>query len=704
LLEKLTDLNSGIISSRVQFGPKEIQIRFDPQVISLRGVVELLAQIGYEPYLALHDIDQKAYRYPERKRWVKIGVAGFCFGNIMMMSFPEYLAGTDAIEPALQTFFSGLSIFLSLPVITYAASEFFISAWNGLKEKYLNIDAPIALALLITFGRSLYEIFTGTGPGYLDTLSGIVFFMLIGRWLQDRTYRTISFDRDYKSFFPIAVEVIRAGNIRAIPVDEVRPDDVFQIHHGELIPMDALLSKGKAEIDYSFVTGESLPVHVEPGEIIYAGGRQTSGRLELVAIKAVSQSYLTHLWNAQGTDQPKIVSHSFIDGLSRYFTYIVLAISVIAAGIWWWQGEPMRMWNAITTTLIVACPCALLLSANFTRGNMMRLLSRHRLYLKNAQVLEEMSRIDTIVFDKTGTLTRKDRMQIRYEGQVLDTMTKRHLSSLLANSHHPLSEAVRNHLQSAEACPVDSFKLTAGHGIEGWVEDRYYKVGSPDFVGLPIHHKESAVAVALDQKPLGVFYVRNAYRMGALALFQALKPNYQLAIVSGDNDGEADTLRQQLGKEGDIRFRQLPGDKKAYIHSLQKDRHRKVMMLGDGLNDAAALQQSDVGIAVSDEDNPFTPAADGILHASVVNRLASLLAYVRGGKKIIILSFGISILYNVIGLYFAVQGMLSPLIAAILMPASSVTIVLLSFGLSGWLGKKYLDQRGNACAKLVAKP
>ena len=190
----------------------------------------------------------------------KIGIAGFCFANIMMMSFPEYVVGNGVVEENIKHVLKYFIVAFSLPVIFFCATEFFITAWKGIKHKFLNIDAPIAIAILLTFGRSLYEIFTNTGAGYLDSMSGIVFFMLLGRLLQDRTYQSISFDRDYKSFFPIAVNVLKDN--KAIPtlIDKIKAGDVIRIYHNELIPVDCILSKGNAEIDYSFVNGESLPV------------------------------------------------------------------------------------------------------------------------------------------------------------------------------------------------------------------------------------------------------------------------------------------------------------------------------------------------------------------------------------------------------------------------------------------------------------
>jgi Cu+-exporting ATPase len=243
-------------------------------------------------------------------------VAGFAFSNIMMMSIPEYLLRGATLEADIDFVLKFIIIVLSVPVFFYSASEFFITAWKGLKNKYLNIDAPIALALIITYGRSLYEVLSGTGSGYFDSMSGIVFFMLLGRWLQDRTYQSVSFDRDFKSFFPIAVNVVKDREIVPTTVNQLKPDDIMQIHTHEIIPADAILSKGKAEIDYSFVNGESMPSVVHPGEIIYAGGKQLGGLIELLVIKEVSQSYLTNLWNKDVFKRKKESASSVIDAIS----------------------------------------------------------------------------------------------------------------------------------------------------------------------------------------------------------------------------------------------------------------------------------------------------------------------------------------------------------------------------------------------------
>ncbi|HEX5111592.1 MAG TPA: heavy metal translocating P-type ATPase metal-binding domain-containing protein, partial [Saprospiraceae bacterium] len=513
LLEHLYKLDHGILSSTVAFENKEVFITFRNSTTNLRKVVEMLARIGYEPHLSPGELSLSRKVEPRRKHWYKIGLAGFCFSNIMMLSLPEYLAGPEGIEPEIIQFINILKIILSIPVITYAASGFFIQAWKGLRERYLNIDAPIALALLITFGRSIYEILSGTGAGYLDSMSGIVFFMLLGRWLQDLTYRSISFDRDFKSFFPIAVQVKRGDTIEHLPIEALKVNDIIQVHHGELVPVDAMLSKGEGQIDYSFVTGESIPVPIEKGAMVYAGGKQTEGRIELLVVKEASQSYLTQLWNREDKLQYKNQHHPFIDALSRSFTYLVFAIGFAAAMYWWFQGKPDLMWNALTTILIVACPCALLLSANFTTGNILRILSLNKFYLKNARVLESLSNINTILFDKTGTLTFKSKMKITYEGAPLQADLKNQLAQLLVHSNHPLSKAIYQYLKTVPTHVAEHFKMIPGKGIEGWIEETHIKIGSPAFVGVKgVKSASTVVCVSVDQHHIGTFTLHPEYR------------------------------------------------------------------------------------------------------------------------------------------------------------------------------------------------
>lgn len=685
LLENLHRLDPGVVSSKVNFTRKEVEIILLTAETSLRKTAEVLTSIGYEPYISLNDLKDK--RPALNKSMVyQLGVAGFCFGNIMLMSFPEYL-GIDASETGLRGIFRWLNFALAIPVLLYSSLPFYESSWKSLKHKFLNIDAPIALAIIITFKRSAYEVISGTGGGYFDSMTGIVFFMLAGRILQDKTYRQLSFDRDYTSYFPIAISVLKDNKEVPVTLPEIKPGDTLLIHNEELIPADGILTKGKAFIDYSFVTGESLPVLKEVGELVYAGGKQTEGNIEILTVKEVAQSYLTKLWNREEFRQEETKSVSFVHMLSRYFTYIVLSIALLTA-IYWKINDPSRIWPAVTAIFIIACPCALLLSNTFTNGNILRILGKNRFYLRNAQTIEDIAYIDHVVFDKTGTLTTTQQQDISFEGRPLNKEQKQIIAALAVHSSHPLSKALALHLSERNDFEVSNFKETTGHGIEGLVNDKYVKIGSYGYVtGGTNTQNGTSVYVSIDDEIPGYFKFSNHYRENVAPLLNRFKKQYTISVLSGDNDAEKENLRKLLGEKTALLFNKQPEDKLHYIQELQKH-GKKVMMIGDGLNDAGALKQANVGIAISEQTNNFTPSSDAIISAAELPRLNRFISLCRANKNIVIASFVLSIVYNIIGLSFAVQGTLSPLIAAILMPSSSLSILLLTFGSSSLLARQ----------------
>lgn len=688
LLEHLNSFQPGMLTTRVNFSKKEVFIVFDKQKVSLRGVVEAMASVGYEPFISLNNASGKL---PTRySRVTQIAITGFCFANIMMLSLPEYFSFLGLLEHQIGKAFRYIGFVLALPVFFYCSTEFFQNAFSSIKNKYLNIDASVALAIILTFGRSLYNLFVLDGNTYFDSMSGIVFFMLIGRWAQDKTQQSLSFERDYKSFFPIAVNVLRKQKTEAVLIGDLKEKDVIEVYDQEIIPADGILAKGKANIDYSFVTGESLPKQIEPGSVIYAGGKQLGERIELMVLKKSDQGYLTNLWNKEGkcqTDQSK-----FLHKASNYFTIIVLVLTLLSAAWWYSQGAYTTMWNALTTTLIVACPCALLLAATYSNGNVMRILNKGGLFLKNVDVISNLAKINHVVLDKTGTITLKKNFKVSYEGNLLSEEEKTLIASLLRHSTHPLSRAIFSNLNVTGHLNVESFINIPGKGIEGWINNQYVKIGSPLFVQAEVNKSEGAassfVYLWIDGKILGFYQLENVYRPSLKPLLQKLIDRFGLSVLSGDSDSELTRLSNMTYGKCELRFNQSPEDKYEYINSLQQS-GATVLMVGDGLNDAGALRKSDVGIAVMENDNPLTPASDGIVKASSFTNLNEMLMFAKKTKTIINTSFIVSIVYNVVGLYFALQGLLAPVIAAILMPASTISIVLITFFMAEWYGRKF---------------
>ena len=419
---------------------------------------------------------------------------------------------------------------------------------------------------------------------------------------------------------------------------------------------------------------------------MYASGKQLGSNIEILVIKEVAQSYLTKLWNKEEEAPGKTWENSFVHILSRYFTLILFSIAILAAS-YWYMHDAGRIWNVITAVLIVACPCALLLSNTFTNGNILRRLGRNHLYLRNAQVIEDIAKADCIVFDKTGTLTTGRYNDIQYEGRILSHVQREKLAALATQSTHPLSKAIVQWSGIANTNKVMAFKEIPGYGIEGIIEGEFVSLGSKAFVThQPSNAQDGSVAyIAYEEEVIGKFSFRNQYREDIPGLLTLLGKQYHLAVLSGDNAGEKKYLQELLGLQGTLLFNQDPQDKLNAIKLLQAG-GKKVMMVGDGLNDAGALKQADVGIAISGSNNHFTPASDAILLADELPQLYRLIRLCKANKKVVLAAFVISILYNIIGIFFAVQGVLSPMIAAILMPCSSISILLITFGMSNYIG------------------
>lgn len=690
LLESLQDLNNNIRYSQVNFTKKTLQVSFNQNELPLSELAKFLTNLGYKPVISLETADKKEAAV-DRSLTIKVAVAGFAFGNAMMFAFPEYLNTGSSVDFWLEEFapfFRFLTFLLSIPVVVYSASDYYKSAWFGLKNKIVNIDVPIVLGILVLFFRSVYEIATNYGPGYFDTLCGLLFFMLLGKIFQKRTYSALSYDRDYKSFYPIAVtKVDFGGQQQNILLSDIKVGDRILVRNQEIIPVDSVLINGEGNIDNSFITGESATITKNPGDKIFAGGKQIGSILELEVIKTVNQSYLTQLWNKEAFRKEELGLDTLVNQISKYFTFIIIGITLLA-GIYWYQIDFEKMFQVVSAILIVACPCALALSTPFTMGHIMRILGRNKMYVKDAHTIEKMAKIDTLVFDKTGTITYNKKANISFEGKEIAEFDLKNIKSLLKNSNHPLSKSLYEFLEvQDEYLPIENFKETAGKGYEATVRGKVYKIGSAKFTNQKAKSLETAVYLESDGEFLGKYIFKNEYRDGLAEMAKELK-DYKIHVLSGDNSSEEQTLKNLIPNITEMRFSQSPEDKLEYIKSLQ-DQGKKVAMLGDGLNDAGALKQSNIGIAIADDTNSFTPSSDVIMNGGVLTKLHDYFALTKDAMIIVKLTFGISFLYNVVGLTAAVLGEMSPLFAAILMPLSSISVVAFT-SLSTWLrSRKY---------------
>jgi len=674
VLEQLNRINPDIYYSRVDFLRKQVNIRFSTLKTNLKEVVALLDKIGYEPLISLQDVIKKQIFSKSDNLVRKIAVAGFCFGNVMLLSFPEYL-GISRYEENFKEFFGLLNLLFTVPVFIYSGFGYLRSAWNNIKLRKLTIDLPLALGIIVLFVRTWVEVLAHSGAGFADTLCGLIFFLLIGRFVQQKTYYHLSFERDYRSFFPVAVQVVDNDGERPVPLAEVEVGQRIRVRNQEIIPADAILLNGDASIDFSFVTGESVPVAKTLGEIVYAGGRQVGGAIELEVVKPVSQSYLTRLWNNEAfsrreADQTK----TFNEKVSKYFTIVLLLIA-FGSLAYWLPTDLHRGISAFTAVLIIACPCALALSTPFTMSAALSILDRNYFYFKSAAIVERMAHIDTIVLDKTGTISISSKKQLVFCGEVSAT-EQGLISAVCANSTHPLSQLICSYWSHPNLA-VSAYSETHGQGIKATINGQQIAVGNAKFIlgplASPAVKNTTEVHVQINERYVGHFSFLHHYREGLNNIIR-LRDQYRLYLLSGDKGHERQTLSAVFGQNDTMYFEQSPQDKLDFIKALQA-KGDKVMMIGDGLNDAGALQQSYVGIALTDNVNNFSPGSDAILDGRSLHKLPEFLKFSKATLRVIYGSFAISFTYNMVGLSYAVTGKLSPVIAAILMPLSTVTII-----------------------------
>jgi P-type Cu+ transporter len=699
LLEQLWRFDPGSTRTEVDLQRRVVRVEYRSEATSVRRIAEQLAALGYEPILtAEHDAD--AVPWTRRRLYQQLAVAGFAFGNVMLFSIPRYANGA-ALEGGFQRLFDGLNLALSIPVLLFSASDYFRTAWQAIRHRTMALEVPVALGLAVMFLRSVADMMSGRGPGFLDSFAGLVFFLLVGRLFQQRTFERIAFDRTYRSFLPLSVQVEHDGEVRIVPIERLQQGDCIVLRRHEVVPADARLLDREATVDYRFITGEDAPVRLGHGEIVRAGGRAASA-MRLAVLRPVSQSQLARLWAHPLFGAPRL---RFLSDVSARFGgwFTVTALGLAAAGAVAWWPDAAASASVATAVLIVACPCALTLSAPIALGTAMGLLGGRGLYLKQPGVVLDLSRIDAVVFDKTGTLTSGlQRAVVEVSG--ISERAWALVRHLARESAHPVSAAIARHPTvrggGAAATPAASVRAVplprpravcevVGQGLTGTIAGIRVAIGSSAFVtrltGRTPRGSGDTVVAAGDE--CGWVRMSSASRPGIEAAAAALAREHDLFLVSGDLGTDWARWSRLFGPH--MHFRQSPADKLAFVGAAQ-ERGRHVLMVGDGLNDAGALAVADVGLAVSDETACIVPACDGVIAGDRLADLPAFLRFARCARRVVLACFAVSVVYNVGGLTLALTGSLTPLTAAILMPLSSLTIIGLSGGGMRWAARRML--------------
>lgn len=676
LLENLNDIHSGVLQVTVAFSQRNAEILYQADKIALSEVAALLDRIGYAPDFT-NLKNKKENKKKKHKILYQLGIAGFFFGNTMLLALPEYLQSNIILNKGLIHFFHYLMLAFSLPVILYSARDYFINSFKSLRAGILSIDLPIVIGVSALFIRSTYEVLTQTGAGYFDSLSGLIFFLLLGKWYQRKTYENFSFDRDYRSFLPLAATRLKEEEEVSTPIEELQKEDIVLVRAGEIIPCDGTLQSPFTQIDYSYISGESIPVEKLDGNTVYAGGRILSKPAEIRVTSSSSTSYLSSLWAKDIFKEDSEKQKTLTDKIAQYFTPAIIIIALLGALAWSFI-DPDKSILVFTAVLIVACPCALALAEPFASGSTMRWFGRFGFFLKNTSVLNQLPLLNEIIFDKTGTLTEQNNVTLSWNGEKLSQTDLNALYSGAKSAQHPLARSLQSSLPSASIQEIylEGFKEFPGEGIEFNTSRSAYKIGKASFVNYTGSEEDgTTIYISKNSKILGSFTFHHHIRQKLPELIAAFENDYKMTVLSGDNEQEKKRFSILFGKSTHLLFNQSPLEKLEYIKNEQNSGFQ-TLMIGDGLNDAGALKQSNVGVSLCEENVHFFPASDALLKAKAFHLLPRFLELSKINRNIVQRAFVISLIYNLLGLSFALSGILSPLVCAILMPLSSATVVV----------------------------
>lgn len=713
LVEKLPEVVPGLDSVRLNLATSVAEVVWDGDATQLSVIGRALDNVGYTPHAYRSDENRETRRAEDRALLIKVGVAAAAAMNIMFLQGALYAGSYSGIQPAYALFFRWLSLGLSLPVILFSARPFFRAAWAGLRRRVPHIDLPITLALVAAFGYSAASVIRGAGPVYFDSLAALVALLLGARFIQSSAQRKAMERAESLRGVAFAefARRIEGGDLDApsleVPLAALQPEDRVEVRSGELIPVDGTILAGRSTLDNAILTGESEPVEVRAGDPVHAGATNLGARL-VVRVEATGTATrvgaLLALVQDAMSRRPPLVEVA--DRLSRWFVITVLGLAAVAGACWMTVSVDAAL-EHVVALLVVTCPCALGLATPVAMSVGLSRAARAGFFIKHPAAIERLRRVDTIFLDKTGTLTEGRATVSRWAG----APEAPSLALLLeSGSDHAVARALRRSLaHPAGVVPaIDGVREVAGAGIAGRVGDLEVRVGNRGFMDaaavgvsgeLDAHGSAlladglSPLYVAAAGQVIGVAGVGDPLRADARETVQALqRKGIEPWILSGDHPAVVARVAESLGIPAAHAVGGMsPEDKRDRVRDFVAARRGKgrLAMVGDGVNDAAAMALSDVGVAVEGGAGAALLAAD-----VVVTRggLAPLLDLLRGSRRllgVIYRNLGFSLLYNIAGATLAIMGLVGPLLAAVLMPISSLTVIL-----SSVLARSFPDLRG----------
>ena len=667
----------GVKTARLNLSTGRLAVTFAGPDSRARDMVERLTALGYpaQPYAPEEGLDPRTEE--ERTLLRCMAVAGFAMANVMLLSVSVW-SGAGEMAHATRQLLHWLSAAIALPAVAYAGRPFFASAWRSLRARQVNMDVPISLAVFLACGLSVYETAWGHGHAYFDASVMLLFFLLIGRYLDGRLRaRAGRAARDLAALqASVAYRIGEGGAVRAVPAREVAPGDVLLVATGDRLPVDACIRSGEGEVDAALVTGETEPLSVKAGDQVYSGMINLGAPLRMEATAAREDSLLAEIARlVEAGEQSRSRYVRFADRAAKLYVPLVHSLALLTFFGWWWLGGDPRagVLNAIAA-LIITCPCALALAVPAVQVVACGRLYREGVLVKSGDALERLATAASVVFDKTGTLTVGRPVLLNADAIGADRVE---LAARLARtSRHPISRAVAD---AAGMGPVaETVEEHAGGGLSGVADGARLRFGSARWLGIEAEPAADASAgseawLLVEGAPPVRFAFRDALRRDAAEAVAALaERGLEAEMLSGDRPEPARRVAQALGLSH-WRAELKPQDKIARIEQLEAA-GAAPLMVGDGLNDAPALAAAHVSVSMGSAADISRNSADFVVQGDQLERIAVAVDVARAAKKRVFENFGLALIYNFIAIPIAVGGFVTPLIAAIAMSASSLIV------------------------------
>jgi len=692
LVEKLTVVVDGVAEVRLDLGRSLATVNWNPDTTPLSQIARFLDSIGYAPHPFRGVEARDMARREERALLIRIAVAGAIAGNVMLIAFALYGGHFHGITDEFRTLFRWVSLALALPLVMWCASVFYRGAWGALKTRTLHMDLPIAIGILAGFTQGAVNTVRGAGEIYFDSVTALIFFLLVGRFLQRRQQRRAASSTELLfSLAPSTARLVDSAGVREVPLEALGPGATVEVRAGDSVPADGTVVEGSSTLDSSLLTGESLPEPVTTGSPVHAGTVNLGGRL-LVEVRATGEDTrvgrLMRLVEEGAMRRAPVVL--LADRISGWFVAIVLVLAVVTVGVWLKLDAEHAVEYAVAL-LIVSCPCALGLATPLAVSAAIGRAARKKILVKGGDALENLARPGRMFLDKTGTITEGRLAVVRWWG---DEDVKPMVAAIERHSAHSVARAL-SAIASEEMLPeVEMVQEITGAGISGVCGGRQVMVASTSHIarelgGFPDESAAattaitdeglSPIVVAVDRKIVAVAGIGDPVRADSAGSVAAIRDRgWRVEILSGDHPAVVQSVASKVGIESEAaRGAVAPEEKLEAVREKAPD--TTVVMVGDGVNDAAALAAATVGIGVHGGAEAALAAADVYLARPGLEPVVELLHGARRTLGVIRRNLVFSLAYNVVAVSFAITGHMSPLLAAILMPLSSMTVVLSSY-------------------------